>query len=580
MEPRAGTKGNVDRQSTPRAQDRAGVSQALGRIRNAARQSKTEKFTALLHHVDLRLLRESYLSLRRDAAPGADGMTWETYGLDLEFKLMDLHERVHRGAYRAQPSRRVMIPKGDGQQRPLAIAALEDKIVQKATLAVLNSIYEENFLGFSYGFRPGRNQHDALDALVVGISGRKVNYILDADIRSFFDSVDQRWLIRFLEHRIGDKRILRLIQKWLKVGVLEDGIVAVSETGTGQGAVISPLLANIYLHYVFDLWAEQWRRREAQGDMIMVRYADDVVLGFEHEAEARSFLGAMKERLEKFSLALHPDKTRLIAFGRFAAEQRARAGLGKPETFDFLGFTFISGKTREGKFLVKRKSRRDRAKAKLREIKDALRRKMHLPIPEQGSWLGQVVAGYFAYHAVPSNLGSLVAFHHHVTGLWRRTLRRRSQKDRMKWSDMTKLVSQWLPQPRIQHPWPNQRFAVKYPRWKPYAGKPHVRLCVQRRLACSAGDKPAGARVRGPVAWIAGRRETEFLKPIDDRLFGRRASCRAVMKMNVKVASKVRSSEGRARNREGEGSMGSRNLTDAVISLRRGGSDGTMTRTC
>ena len=412
MEPSAGAKGNVDRQSTLRAQDRAGVSQALGRIRKAARQSKTEKFTTLLHHVDVRLLRESYLSLRRDASPGADGVTWKDYGLDLESRLMELHERVHRGAYRAQPSRRVMIPKGDGKQRPLAIAALEDKIVQKATLAVLNSIYEEDFLGFSYGFRPGRNQHDALDALVVGISGRKVNFILDADIRSFFDSVDQRWLIRFLEHRIGDKRILRLIQKWLKVGVLEDGIVAVSETGTGQGAVISPLLANIYLHYVFDLWAEQWRRREAQGDMIIVRYADDVVLGFEHEAEARRFLGAMKERLEKFSLALHPDKTRLIAFGRFAAEQRARAGLGKPETFDFLGFTFISGKTREGKFLVKRKSRRDRVKAKLREIKDTLRRKMHLPIPEQGRWLGQVVTGYFAYHAVPSNLATLVAFHH------------------------------------------------------------------------------------------------------------------------------------------------------------------------
>jgi RNA-directed DNA polymerase len=476
MEPRAWAKGNVGRQSTLRTQDRAGVSQALGRIRKAARQSKTEKFTALLHHVDLRLLRESYLTLRRDAAPGADGMTWEDYGLDLESRLMDLHERVHRGAYRAQPSRRVMIPKADGKQRPLAIAALEDKIVQKATLAVLNSIYEEDFLGFSYGFRPRRSQHDALDALVVGISGRKVNFILDADIRSFFDSVDQRWLIRFMEHRIGDKRILRLIQKWLKVGVLEDGVVTISEAGTGQGAVISPLLANIYLHYVFDLWAEQWRGREARGDMIMVRYADDIVLGFEHEADARRFLEAMRTRLQTFSLTLHPDKTRVIAFGRFAADNRDQAGLGKPDTFDFLGFTFISGKTRQGKFLVKRKSRRDRVKAKLREIKEALRRNMHKPIPEQGSWLGQVVTGYFAYHAVPTNLGALVAFHHHVTDLWRRTLQRRSQKAHKTWPDMTKLVAQWLPCPRIQHPWPNQRFAVKYPRWKPYAGKPHVRL--------------------------------------------------------------------------------------------------------
>ena len=476
MEPRAGAKGNVGRQSTLRTQDRAGVSQALGRIRKAARQSKTEKFTALLHHVDLRLLRESYLTLRRDAAPGADGMTWEDYGLDLESRLTDLHERVHRGAYRAQPSRRVMIPKADGKQRPLAIAALEDKIVQKATLAVLNSIYEEDFLGFSYGFRPRRSQHDALDALVVGISGRKVNFILDADIRSFFDSVDQRWLIRFMEHRIGDKRIVRLIQKWLKVGVLEDGVVTVSEAGTGQGAVISPLLANIYLHYVFDLWAEQWRGREARGDMIMVRYADDIVLGFEHEADARRFLEAMRTRLQTFSLTLHPDKTRVIAFGRFAADNRDQAGLGKPDTFDFLGFTFISGKTRQGKFLVKRKSRRDRVKAKLREIKEALRRNMHKPIPEQGSWLGQVVSGYFAYHAVPTNLGALVAFHHHVTDLWRRALQRRSQKAHKTWPDMTKLVAQWLPCPRIQHPWPNQRFAVKYPRWKPYAGKPHVRL--------------------------------------------------------------------------------------------------------
>jgi hypothetical protein len=285
-------------------------------------------------------------------------------------------------------------------------------------------------------------------------------------------------LIKFLEHSIGDKRILRLIQKWLKVGVLEDRIVTASETGTGQGAVISPLLANIYLHYVFDLWAEQWRKREARGEMIMVRYADDIILGFEHEAEARRFLEAMRERLRKYSLTLHPDKTRLLAFGRFAADQRARMGLGKPETFNFLGFTFISGKSREGKFLVRRKSRRDRVKAKLKEIKVALRANMHKPIPEQGSWLGQVVRGYFAYHAVPTNLGTLVAFHHYVSDLWLRTLRRRSQKDRKAWTDMTRLVAQWLPRPRIQHPWPNQRFAVKYPRWKPDAGKPHVRFCA------------------------------------------------------------------------------------------------------
>jgi group II intron reverse transcriptase/maturase len=477
-EPRAGTEGNAGRQSTLRAQDRAGVKQALDRVRQAARQRKGEKFTTLLHHVDVRLLRESFLALRRDAAPGVDGVTWADYGADLEPRLADLHDRVHRGAYRAQPSRRVMIPKADGKERPLAIAALEDKIVQKAVLAVLNSIYEEDFLGFSYGFRPKRGQHDALDALVVGITSRTANFILDADIQSFFDSVDRTWLARFLEHRIGDKRIVRLIQKWLKAGVLEDGVVSVSETGTGQGAVISPLLANIYLHYVFDLWAEQWRGREAKGDMIIVRYADDIVLGFEHEADARRFWEAMRERLGAFSLTLHPDKTRLIAFGRHAAAERASLGLGKPETFNFLGFTFISGQSRQGKFLVKRKSRRDRVRAKLKEIKEELRRNLHKPIPEQGSWLRRVVTGYFAYHAVPTNSRSIAAFRHHVTDLWRRTLKRRGQKDRTTWAEMAKLADQWLPKPRILHPWPNQRFAVKHPRWEPYAGKSHVRFCA------------------------------------------------------------------------------------------------------
>ena len=307
----------------------------------------------------------AFFALKRDAAPGVDGLTWRTYEADLDRNLADLHERVHRGAYRALPSRRTYIPKPDGRQRPLAVAALEDKIVQRATVAVLNAIYEEDFLGFSYGFRPGRGPHDALDALVVGIESTKVNCILDADIRSFFDEINQQWLIRFLEHRIGDPRIIRLIQKWLKAGVLEDGVVTVSERGTGQGSVISPLLANIYLHYVFDLWAERWRRREATGDMIIVRYADDIIVGFEHEADARRFLDAMRERLQEFSLSLHPEKTRLIEFGRHAADNRERRGLGKPETFNFLGFIFICDKSRRGKFLIKRKTRRDRMRAKL-----------------------------------------------------------------------------------------------------------------------------------------------------------------------------------------------------------------------
>jgi len=398
-----------------------------------------------------------------------DGLTWQTYEADLDRNLTDLHARVHRGAYRALPSRRTYIPKADGKQRPLAVAALEDKIVQKATVAVLNAIYEEDFLGFSYGFRPGRSPHDALDALVVGITTRKVNFVLDADVRSFFDSVSQDWLVRFVEHRIGDKRIIRLIQKWLKAGVLENGVVTVSETGTGQGSVISPLLANVYLHYVLDLWANRWRQREATGDMVIVRYADDFVVGFEHEADAHRFWEALRKRLEEFSLSLHSDKTRLIEFGRHAADRRARAGLAKPETFRFLGFTFICGKSRRGNFLLHRRSRRDRARVKLKEIKEGLRERMHKPIPEQGRWLAQVVRGIFAYHAVPTNYKALDAIHYHVKRLWLRTLRRRSQKDKFAWERIDKLAGDFLPKPRILHPWPSARFVVMHPRWEPSA---------------------------------------------------------------------------------------------------------------
>jgi len=377
VEPRAGTKGNADQQSTRRAQSRISVSQALERIRQVAKVRKKERFTALFHQISIDLLDEAFCELKQDAAAGIDGLNWQDYEADLERNLEDLHDRVQRGAYRALPSRRTYIPKPDGRQRPLAVAALEDKIVQRATVAVLNAIYEEDFLGFSYGFRPGRCAHDALDALFVGINSMKVNWILDADIRSFFDEISQQWLVRFLEHRIGDKRIIRLIQKWLKVGVLENGIVTVSDRGTGQGSVISPLLANIYLHYVFDLWAERWRRRETTGDMIFVRYADDFIVGFQHEADARCFLDEMRERLQEFALSLHPDKTRLIEFGRFAAANRKQCGLGKPETFNFLGFTFICGKSRRGFFLLKRETRRDRMRAKLRMVKEEMRRRMH-----------------------------------------------------------------------------------------------------------------------------------------------------------------------------------------------------------
>ena len=478
VEQRAGTKGNAGQQSTRRTQSRKSVSQALERIRKVARERKKERFTALLHHINIDLLEEAFFELKANAAPGVDRLTWRDYEADLECNLEDLHGRVQRGAYRALPSRRVYIPKPDGRQRPLAVAALEDKIVQRAVAAMLNAIYEEDFLGFSYGFRPGRGAHDAMDALCVGIHSKKVSYILDADIRSFFDEISWEWLVRFLEHRIGDRRIIRLIQKWLKAGILEDGVVSVSDKGTGQGSVISPLLANIYLHFALDLWAARWRRREATGDMIIVRYADDFIIGFQHESDAQRFLDEMRKRLGEFALSLHPEKTRLIEFGRFAAERRKRRGLGKPETFDFLGFSFICGKTRSGKFQIKRKTRRDRMRAKLREIKEAMRRRMHQPIPEQGKWLRQVVRGYFNYHAVPTNAHALAVFRHHVTDLWRRTLRRRSQKGRMTWERMTQLVSGWLPEPIILHPWPSDRFAVTHPRWEPYAGKPLVRLCA------------------------------------------------------------------------------------------------------
>jgi len=464
VERRAETKGNAGQQSTCRAQSRESVSQALERIRKVARERKKEKFTALFHHISVELLGDAFYQLKEDAAPGVDRLTWNDYEVKLEDNLEDLHDRVERGAYRALPSRRVYIPKPDGRQRPLAVAALEDKIVQRAVVTLLNAIYEEDFLGISYGFRPGRGTHDALDALCVGIDSKKVSFILDADIRSFFDEIDQQWLIRFLEHRIGDRRIIRLVQKWLKAGILEDGVVSVSGRGTGQGSVISPLLANIYLHYALDLWAVRWRRRMATGDMIIVRYADDFIVGFQHHIDARFFLEQMRERLEGFALTLHPEKTRLIEFGRFAAERRKRRGLGKPETFNFLGFTFICGKTRAGKFQIQRKTRRDRMIAKLKMVQEEMRRRMHQPISDQGKWLYYVVSGYFNYHAVPTNFRALGTFRTEIAKRWRRVLTRRSERTKLDWKQMKQLIDTWLPQPRILHPWPDKRFAVSHPR--------------------------------------------------------------------------------------------------------------------
>lgn len=461
VEPRPGTKGNAQQQRMLRTQGRVRMSQSLDRVRKAARLRKKDRFTALFHHINVDTLRTAFYALRRKAAPGVDGITWQNYEEGLEPRLADLHKRVQRGAYRPQPSRRTYIPKADGKQRPLAIVALEDKIVQGATVIVLNAIYEGDFCGFSYGFRPGRGPHDGLDALCTAIEKRRVNWIIDADIQNFFGAVSQKWLLRFLEHRIGDKRITRLIQKWLKAGILEDGIVTVDDRGTGQGSVISPLLGNIYLHYVLDLWAKRWRQREVAGDMIIVRYADDVVVGFEREGDARRFLDAMRTRLEEFELTLHPDKTRLIEFGRFAASNHKRCGLGKPETFTFLGFTFICGKSRQGHFQLKRKTRGDRMRVKLREIKGELRRRWHQPIPEQGRWLRQVVSGHLAYFAVPTNSRAIEAFRHHVVDLWRQALKRRSQRDKTTWTRITRISDDWLPKSHILHPWPDARFASR-----------------------------------------------------------------------------------------------------------------------
>lgn len=469
VEPRGEAKGNAQWLRMRRTQCRERVYQRLERVRQAARHKKKERFTALMHHINVDLLFTAYYWLKRNAAVGVDGLKWADYEENLDANLADLHKRVHTNTYRAQPSRRQYIPKPDGRQRPLGIAALEDKIVQRALVEVLNAIYEEDFLGFSYGFRPKRGQHDALDALAVGITRTKVNWILDADISRFFDAVNHAWLLRFLEHRIGDLRVLRLISKWLKAGFMEDGAVTPAEEGTPQGAVISPLLANIYLHYVFDLWANQWRKRHALGHMTLTRYADDIVVGFDKAYDAKRFQAALRKRMEQFSLSLHPEKTRLIEFGRFAAPDRAQRGLGKPETFNFLGFTHICGRSQQGGFQLIRKSRRDRVRIRLREIKDELRRRMHHSIPQQGQWLRQVVEGFFAYHAVPTNSKSLSAFRHHVIDLWRRTLRYRSQKDRTRWDRIARIAHDWLPTPRILHPWPGVRFAAKYPRWEPGA---------------------------------------------------------------------------------------------------------------
>jgi RNA-directed DNA polymerase len=460
-EERGSAKGNSTSKTRPGHRAGSGALSALDRVREVARRDKEIRFTALLHHVDTDRLRVAYWAISPKAAPGVDGVRWEAYGQELEVNLRDLHERLHAGRYRARPSRRAYIPKADGRQRPLGIATLEDKIVQRAVVEVLNAIYEVDFLGFSYGFRPRRNPHHALDALTVGIERKKVNWVLDADIREFFTNLDHHWLVKFLEHRIADQRVLRLIGKWLTAGVIEDREWSQTVQGAPQGASVSPLLANVYLHYVFDLWAHWWRSRHAHGDVIIVRWADDFIVGFEHEEDAQRFLTELRERFATFGLELHPDKTRLIEFGRHAAHHRGRRGLGKPETFDFLGFTHICGKSKTGRFWVKRVTIAKRMRAKLAEVKDQLKRRRHRPIPEQGQWLASVVRGHRAYYAVPGNTDAVKAFRDQVTRHWYSALRRRSQRTRLTWPRMNRLAKRWLPPARVMHPFPQLRFAAR-----------------------------------------------------------------------------------------------------------------------
>lgn len=460
VEERDLAEGNSLKGNVFRTQSRGDASSALERVRRAARKDRKQRFTALFHHVyDVKCLRTAYFALKRDASSGIDGETWKHYGETLEGNLTDLAARLKRGAYRAKPVMRVHIPKPDGRQRPIGVPTLEDKIVQRAVVEVLNAIYEEDFVAFSYGFRPGRNQHQALDALAVGLGRQRVNWVLDADIRGFFDSVDHIWMVKFVEHRIGDRRIVRLIQKWLSAGVLVDGKWTPSETGTVQGGSISPLLANLYLHYVFDLWYRRWAANN-QGDGLAVRFADDFIIGFQHREDAERCLADLRDRFATFGLALHPDKTRVVPFGpRVWAEWRVGRGQ-KPGTFDFLGLTHISGMSRRGGHVLQRKTVRKRWQAKLREVTAELRIRLHDPIPVQGAYLRSVVAGHFRYYGVPGNGQRLSSFRHHIGRCWQKALEQRSQTHRITAERLRRYVERWLPPVRIHHPWPEARYGV------------------------------------------------------------------------------------------------------------------------
>lgn len=462
MEGRSLTKGNLGKQNTRRTQCLERVQNALTRVRQAAVKDRKQKFTALMHHVySPDTLEMAYFSLKRDASAGVDGETWRSYAENWGENLKDLSERLARGAYRAKPVKRSYIPKADGKQRPLGVTSLEDKIAQRAAVEVMNAIYETDFLGFSYGYRPGRSPHQCLDALYVGLMKRQVNFVLDADISGFFDGINHEWLMKFIEHRITDPKLLRLIRKWLNAGVMENGKWRANEEGTPQGGSASPLLANIFLHYVLDLWVNHWRKKSAQGDVIIVRWADDFVIGFQLKSDAEKFLAELHERFKKFGLKLNPEKTKLIEFGRFAAENRKRRNQGRPETFNFLGFTHACGKNKGNKlFTVIRKTIKKKMGAKLQEIKAQLKMRMHEPVPEMGKWLRSVVGGHIRYFGVPTNEIALYSFRYQVGRHWHHTLKRRSQKCKITWERMKRLIEIWLPPPYVCHPYPLKRFGV------------------------------------------------------------------------------------------------------------------------
>lgn len=429
---------------------------AADRIRQAAERNRKERLTALLHHISPETLKTAFHALRRDAALGVDGKSWSEYGEGLEEYLLDLHRRVHAGTHRALPVRRVIIPKPDGGKRPLGIASLEDKIVQRAMVdVILAPIYEVEFLGFSYGFRPGRKAHDALDALAYGIERMKVNWICDADIQCYFDTIPREALIGMLEHRIGDRRVIHLIRKWLNAGIMEEETWSDTGIGVTQGSIVGPLLANVFLHYVFDLWFQRkWRPNIPEGEAVVVRYADDVVVGFQYRQDAERYLMDVRERLAEYGLALHPDKTRIVEFGRFAESNRKARGGRRPETFEFLGFVHFCTKTRDGKFRLGRKPAAKRMSRTLKRIGEILRKRMHWDIWVVGRWLGKVYDGWLNYFAVPGTSRWLGKFMRRLAGLWMKTIRRRSQRASFSWQRLSRMVKLLWPQTRIRHPWP------------------------------------------------------------------------------------------------------------------------------